>query len=305
MIEVGFFYFFATQVPLTTSNFNIHNSYSMSSSLSSSEKLQDGVIIDTATPTTAFASATANDTLPSQIEPNPEFRYNYLPYQFHQFYNDNRPEALARQLHNLHLPTVEGQLQIRAVMNMIHFFTQTKQNILDCIILMKTILDCKTDDELQEIRERLDKAVVNEEIYPDVARLFEYIVCTSFEEESISSQSGPCEYFDEKECERNQLEDIGWLAVKDLRILRQLVHDMTHVVRHTAALAEAGLVSEEIPGGSKNQETIDKGGFIDAEECGRGEILIGAVLNSISGETMRASCMSLRKKMRELMNRRL
>lgn len=93
----------------------------MSSSLSTSDNFQDEIVINSITPTTATAAVTPTVSVPTPSTSTPQFRCSYLPYQLHQFFTDDTPDSLAYQLQNLHLPTVEGQLQIRAVMNMIHF----------------------------------------------------------------------------------------------------------------------------------------------------------------------------------------
>ena len=78
---------------------------------------------------------------------------------------------------------MEGRLQVHAVMNMINFIGDIKLNLLECMGMIKSILDCKTEAQMFDIRLQLSEAVVRKEVYAEVIGLFDYIVCTNFDEE--------------------------------------------------------------------------------------------------------------------------
>lgn len=229
----------------------------MSSSLSTSDNFQDETIINSITPTTATVAATPTVSVPTPRTPTPQFRCNYLPYQLHQFFTDDTPDLLAYQLQNLHLPTVEGQLQIRAVMNMIHFFAEIKLSLIDCIVMIKSILDCKTGAQMESIRIQMDHAVANGEIYPEVAQLFDYIVCTTFDDGEKTSQWDGSEYIDAEECEHNQLQDIEMLVSRNLTTMENLLEDMIQVVTQTGLRHHVGN-AEEVPKEIRRVDEVDE-----------------------------------------------
>lgn len=203
----------------------------MSSSLSSSDDLQDHIILNTITPATATTAIVDAPNAADTPVSTPQFRYNTLPYQFHQFFYDQTPESLGIQLEDLELPTMEGRLQVHAVMNMINFIGDIKLNLLECMGMIKSILDCKTEAQMFDIRLQLSEAVVRKEVYAEVIGLFDYIVCTNFDEEDMSNLWYCNEFDDVEECERNQLQDIKVLVSNDLLTLKSLAHDLVMVVR--------------------------------------------------------------------------
>ncbi|KAI5957725.1 hypothetical protein KGF57_002991 [Candida theae] len=215
----------------------------MSSSSFSSGSSRGCVVVDAATPTTAIpAAATPNgsDPLPPLPHPpsiestTPQSRCNDLPNQFHQFFNDNSLDLLVHQVHDLKSSTIEGQRQIRAVMNMFHFLSECKREILDSLVTIKSILEAKSGEELQSIRNRLNYAVAKEEIYSEVVGLFEYIVSTPFDENDRSSQWEECDFDVAEECEEYQLQNIELSAARNLSAMRKLVRHLNHEVHSVA-----------------------------------------------------------------------
>ncbi|KAI5967887.1 hypothetical protein CANMA_002655 [Candida margitis] len=211
----------------------------MSYSSCSSADYEEQRITDMFTPTTAAvpaATATVTTTIdvPSSgfLEPPSQSQYSTLPFQFHQFFTDDTPTTLAIQLKNLHLPTSEGRLQVHTCMNMINFFADIKQSLIECILIIKSILDGKTENEMWLIRSQLNKAVMNGEVFQEVIQLFDYIICTNFDEDGRSSLWESSEGVDPEESESTQLQDIGMLVSRDLATMKNLVRDMAMVAKH-------------------------------------------------------------------------
>lgn len=86
---------------------------------------------------------------------------------------------------------------------------------------------------MESIRIQMDHAVANGEIYPEVARLFDYIVYTTFDDEEKTSQWDGSENIDAEECEHNQLQDIEMLVSRNLTTMENLLEDMIQVVTQT------------------------------------------------------------------------